>query len=256
MANWVTSRQEGNIWVITIDREEKLNALNLAIIDALAAEVEAFEKNPDVRVAILQSKGEKAFVAGADIKEFAEFAPDEGYRMALQGHQKLFARIDQCTKPIIALVQGYALGGGLELAMSCTFRIASEHAQFGLPELSLGLIPGYGGTQRLTALVGAARAKELILFGKRIPANTALQWGLVHHVVSFDKLESTGMQWAAQLASQSPQAMQYALQAIHAAEDPQQDGYEVEQKLFGASFQTKDFQEGVKAFIEKRKPKF
>jgi enoyl-CoA hydratase len=254
--HFIHQQDEGAVRIWTIQREEKLNALNQQLIQELSDAVTAFQKDDTLRVGVLQSAGEKAFVAGADIKEFASFNTTEGYHMAKKGHDLLFSPLAHSHKPVLALIQGYALGGGLELAMSCTFRIAAETAQFGLPELHLGLIPGYGGTQRLTQLVGASRSLEMMLMGKRIDAQTALQWGLVNQVVTYDLLRETGLQWAQQLATQSPQAIAAATQAVHASLDARMDGFEKEHQLFGECFQTPDFKEGVQAFLEKRKPKF
>ena len=207
---------------------------------------------------MITGSGAKAFVAGADIKEFAHSSLAEGKALSADGHVKLFTHVERLNKPVIAAVNGFALGGGLELAMSCHFRVASETAKLGLPEVGLGVIPGYGGTQRLAQLVGKGKAMEMILLGSAgmISANEALQWGLVNHVVPPDQLLSTCMELAGKIARNSPTALGAAIRAVNAGYEPGTDGMQREIEEFGKCFGTADFKEGTSAFMEKRKPVF
>lgn len=247
-----------NIRILTINRPDQLNALNRATIDELDRALTEAEADRNVRVLIITGSGIKAFVAGADIKEFAHFSVEEGKALSADGHTKLFSHVERLNKPVIAAVNGFALGGGLELAMSCHFRVASETAKLGLPEVGLGVIPGYGGTQRLAQLVGKGKAMEMILLGSSgmIPAAEALQWGLVNHVVPADQLLSTSMEIASKIARNSPTALGAAIRAVNAGYEPGADGMQREIEEFGKCFGTADFKEGTAAFMEKRKAEF
>jgi enoyl-CoA hydratase len=249
---------DGAIRVITIDRPDQLNALNRATIDELDRALGEAEADRNIRVLVITGSGVKAFVAGADIKEFAHFSVAEGKALSADGHAKLFSHVERLNKPVIAAVNGFALGGGLELAMSCHFRMASETAKLGLPEVGLGVIPGYGGTQRLAQLVGKGKAMEMILLGSAgmIPAAEALQWGLVNHVVPPDQLLSTCMELAGKIARNSPTALGAAIRAVNAGYEAGTDGLQREIEEFGKCFGTADFKEGTTAFMEKRKAEF
>ena len=256
MENHLIIEKKGPIGIIAIDRPTKLNALNKEVIGQLTKAFQALFKDHNIRVIILTGAGEKAFVAGADIAAFSQFNTSQGAALAREGQDQLFHFIEQGPKPVIAAVNGYALGGGLELAMACHIRIASENAQMGLPEVSLGLIPGYGGTQRLPQLIGKGRANELIFSAQMIPAEKALDYGLVNKVVPLDQLMETAEKLAATIAQQSPTAISAAIKAVNAGLDPAQNGYETEIQHFGACFGTPDFIEGTSAFLEKRKAQF
>lgn len=243
-----------NLAVITINRPEKLNALNKKTISELHQGLASLENDPDVRVIILTGSGEKAFVAGADISEFATFSVAEGTMLALQGQQQLFDFVEQFSKPIIGAVNGFALGGGLELAMSCHFRIASENAKMGLPEVSLGVIPGYGGTQRLPQIVGKGKAMELIMTAGMLTAAEAKNYHLVNEVVPQTDLLPHCIAIGEKIAKNSPSAISQAIKAVNAGY--YKNGYQVEIEAFGHCFSTNDFKEGTTAFLEKRKPYF
>ncbi|GAL74094.1 enoyl-CoA hydratase [Nonlabens ulvanivorans] len=248
---------ENKITTITINRPNKLNALNKETIAELSQAIDTAEDNENTRVIILTgSGGEKAFVAGADIAEFADFSPEQGKELAAHGQEILFNKVENCSKPVIAAVNGFALGGGLELAMSAHFRIASDNARVGLPEVSLGVIPGYGGTQRLPQLVGKGRAMEMIMTAGMIDAATAHSYGLVNHVVTQDELISTCEKIAGKIMRNSPVAIGAAIDAVNAGYIDGVDGYQAEIDCFGASFGTDDFKEGTTAFLEKRKAEF
>ena len=250
----ILSELHEGLLVLTINRPEALNALNGDVIRALSEAIQAASTNNDVRALILTGSGEKAFVAGADIKEFAEFNAEQGRALAAQGQTALFDLVEQCPKPVIAAVNGYALGGGLELAMAAHIRIASENALLGLPEVSLGVIPGYGGTQRLPQLVGKGKAMEMILTARAIPASDALACGLVNAVVPQAELLNAAKQLAGQIMKNAPTALSAALKSVLAGYN--RDGFGAEIEHFGACFETEDFREGTKAFIAKRKPQF
>ncbi|MBX2978544.1 MAG: enoyl-CoA hydratase/isomerase family protein [Flavobacteriales bacterium] len=249
---------EGATRILTINRPDQLNALNRATIDELDRALNEAEADRSVRVLIITGSGPKAFVAGADIKEFAHFSVEEGKALSADGHNKLFDHVERLNKPVIAAVNGFALGGGLELAMSCHFRVASDNAKLGLPEVGLGVIPGYGGTQRLAQLVGKGKAMEMILLGSAgmVPAAEALQWGLVNHVVPADQLMSTTMELASKIAKNSPTALGAAIRAVNAGYEPGANGLQREIEEFGKCFGTADFKEGTGAFMEKRKAEF
>lgn len=253
--NLLTSDANG-IRTITINRPEQLNALNRATIGELDQALTAAEADKTVRVLIITGSGPKAFVAGADIKEFAHFSVEEGKSLSADGHKQLFDHVEHLNKPVIAAVNGFALGGGLELAMSCHFRVASDNARMGLPETSLGVIPGYGGTQRLARLVGKGKAMEMIFTAGMIKADEALQWGLVNHVVPQDQLLAKCNELATAIMKNSPTALAAAIRAVNAGYEPGADGMQREIEEFGKCFGTADFKEGTTAFLEKRKPEF
>jgi enoyl-CoA hydratase len=241
---------------LTINRPQQLNALNKATIEALHSVLHSADSNPNVRVIVLTGSGEKAFVAGADIKEFADFNIAQGGELAMRGQQTLFDFIEQLSTPVIAAVNGFALGGGLELAMAAHIRIASTNARMGLPETSLGVIPGYGGTQRLAQLVGRGKANEMIFTAGMMKAEEALQWGLVNTVVEQAELLSTCEGLAQKIIANSPKAIAAAIRCVNAGFNTGVNGFEVEIEEFGKCFGTSDFKEGTTAFLEKRKPNF
>lgn len=248
--------KENSIATITINRPEKLNALNRITIQELHDAFEELELDLETRVIILTGSGPKAFVAGADIAEFADFSVEEGVQLAAQGQDTLFNFIEKLKVPVIAAINGFALGGGLELAMACHIRIAAETAKMGLPEVSLGVIPGYGGTQRLPQLIGKGRALEMILSAEMITADEAYRMGLVNHIVPADALLSSSVELAQKIIKNSPKAISIAINAVNANYREGENGFETEIKSFGKCFGTADFKEGTKAFLEKRKAVF
>lgn len=248
--------KENGITTITINRPTKLNALNKATIEELHQAFDAEDKDNSTRAIIITGSGEKAFVAGADISEFAHFSVEEGGNLAAKGQEMLFDFVENLSTPVIAAVNGFALGGGLELAMSAHFRIASDNAKMGLPEVTLGVIPGYGGTQRLPQLVGKGRAMEMIMTATMIDAETAKNYGLVNHVVPQAELLEFTKGIASRISKNSPVAISNAIQAVNANFKDGVNGYEIEIKNFGKSFGTADFREGTTAFLEKRKADF
>ena len=247
---------ENNLATVTINRPKKLNALNKATIEELNSAFDTLENNKDVKVILLTGSGDKAFVAGADISEFAHFSVDEGGSLAKKGQELLFNFVENLSTPVIALVNGFALGGGLELAMSCHFRIASDNAKMGLPEVSLGVIPGYGGTQRLAQLVGKGKAMELIMTAGMISAEDAKEYGLVNHVTSLEELKPLAEKLASKIMRNSSVAISAAIKAVNANFKDGVNGYDVEIDEFGNCFGTEDFKEGTTAFFEKGKPNF
>ena len=247
---------DDNILTITINRPKKLNALNRETIQELHEAFKEAKADDEVKVVIITGSGEKAFVAGADISEFSDFSPKEGKKLAAEGQEKLFNYVANFPKPVIAAVNGFALGGGLELAMSAHFRIASDNAKMGLPEVSLGVIPGYGGTQRLPQLVGKGRAMEMIMTAGMIDANQALQYNLVNHVVALDDLQEFAEGIAGKIMKNSSVAIGAAIKAINANYEDGINGFETEINEFGRSFGTEDFKEGTSAFLNKRKADF
>ena len=253
--NIIISQTDG-IQIITINRPEQLNALNKVTIEELSNAIGEAEENISIGVIILTGAGEKSFVAGADIKEFADFNIAEGGALAETGQTLLFNKIEQLNKPVIAAINGFALGGGLELAMSCHLRLAAQNARLGLPEVSLGLIPGYGGTQRLAQLVGRGKANEMIFTAGMILADEALQIGLVNHVVEANELLDKCGEIANKIMRNSPMAIATAIQCVNAGYQDGVNGYEVEIESFGRCFGTKDFIEGTSAFLNKQKPSF
>ena len=242
--------------MVTVNRPKKLNALNKETIKELNEGIKALEKNANIKVIILTGSGEKAFVAGADISEFADFSEKEGSKLAAKGQKLVFDFIENLSKPVIAAINGFALGGGLELAMACHFRVASQNAKMGLPEVSLGVIPGYGGTQRLPQLIGKGRAFEMIMSAAMIDAENAQLYGLVNHVVAQEELLSFCKKLAGRIANNSPIAISHAIKAVNAGFKEDSNGYAAEIKAFGACFGTADFAEGTTAFLEKRKADF
>jgi enoyl-CoA hydratase len=240
----------------TINRPNKLNALNIETIDELHHALNVLDNDKEVKVIIITGSGDKAFVAGADISEFADFDVKEGKELAANGQDILFNFIENLSTPVIAAVNGFALGGGLELAMACHIRVASDNAKMGLPEVSLGVIPGYGGTQRLPQLVGKGRAMEMIMTAGMIDANTAKDYGLVNHVTTQEELLPLAEKIASKIMRNSTVAIAAAIKAINANFKDGKDGYQVEIKQFGKCFGTNDFHEGTTAFLEKRKAEF
>jgi enoyl-CoA hydratase len=246
---------ENNILTVTINRPDKLNALNKDVFADLESVMDEVYKNEEIRSVIITGAGAKAFVAGADITEFSGLSVDDGKTLAEKG-QKTFARIEASPKPIVAAVNGFALGGGCELAMACHFRIASENARFGQPEVNLGLIPGYGGTQRLVQLIGKGRAIELLITGNMIDANTALSYGLVNAVVRAEELLNKVLSILSVANTKAPLAVARSIEAANAVFDETKNGYKVEIDGFGNCFGTEDMKEGTAAFLEKRKAVF
>ncbi|MDP4767051.1 MAG: enoyl-CoA hydratase-related protein [Schleiferiaceae bacterium] len=244
------------IATLVINRPKQLNALNKQTLSEINEAFESMRENDAVKVVVMTGSGEKAFVAGADIKEFADFSGVEGSELAKTGHLTVFNVIEEFSKPVIAAINGFALGGGLELAMAAHVRIASDNARMGLPETSLGVIPGYGGTQRLPQLIGKGRALEMIFSAKMIDASTALNYGLVNAVVPQEALRATAEKMAHDFMKNSIVAMGYAIEAVNAGMLEGAIGYDVEVQAFGDCFETADFKEGTTAFLEKRKPQF
>jgi enoyl-CoA hydratase len=250
----VSETLHGPVAVWTLNRPQQLNALNGALIAELGHMVEAVQHRDEVRCVILTGSGEKAFVAGADIKEFADFNGAEGRALAERGQRTLFDAIALSRTPFIAAIGGFALGGGLELALACHIRIASDTARMGLPEVTLGLIPGYGGTQRLARIVGTGRAMDMILSARMVKADEALSMGLVGQVVERPELLERALDMAGRLTANSPNAQAAAIRAVQSSGSA--EGFEVEIDQFGRCFEHPDFKEGVAAFLEKRKPAF
>lgn len=248
--------QEGGLVTITINRPKKLNALNIDTINELQDAFKSLDSDDSVKAIIITGSGEKAFVAGADISEFAHFSVEEGGRLAADGQQKLFNCIENLSTPVIAAVNGFALGGGLELAMACHFRIASDNAKMGLPEVSLGVIPGYGGTQRLPQLIGKGKAMELIMTAGMISAEEAKEVGLVNYVTSQEELLPLAEKLAGKIMRNSSVAIGAAIKAVNDNYRDGVNGFETEIREFGNCFGTEDFKEGTTAFLEKRKADF
>ncbi|MBS1667770.1 MAG: enoyl-CoA hydratase/isomerase family protein [Bacteroidetes bacterium] len=251
----LTNLQE-NIFTITINRPDKLNALNKTVIDELSMAIDEIYSNESIKSAMMTGSGAKAFVAGADISEFLSLDAQGGKLLAQKGQENVFNKIENAPKPIIAAVNGFALGGGCELAMACHFRLASNNAKFGQPEVNLGLIPGYGGTQRLTQLIGKGKAMELILTGNMVDANEALSLGLVNHVTNPEELLTTTIKILQTIMSKAPLAIAEAIALVNHAAYGKSDGLKKEIESFGKLFDTQDAKEGAKAFLEKRKANF
>jgi len=246
----------GGIALITVNRPESLNALNSQVLCELECTLYQVDKDSTAQVVILTGAGEKAFVAGADIKEMAAMTSFQGHQFALQG-QRVMLFIEKMTKPVIAAVNGYALGGGLELALACDFIYASDNAKVGFPEVTLGIIPGFGGTQNLSRLIGPNRAKEMVYSGKMIPAQKALAWGIVNDVCPQAELSSKVMAVAREIAKNGRLGVGYAKNAIsNGLNMSKEDGFRYESSLFGVLFATEDQKEGMGAFVEKRKAEF
>lgn len=252
----ILTEQNGHILTVTINRPKQLNALNKDTINELHLALKAADSDSRIGVVILTGSGEKAFVAGADIKEFANFDTVNGKKLAAEGQEKLFNLIENLSKPVIAAVNGFALGGGLELAMAAHIRIASDNARMGLPEVSLGVIPGYGGTQRLAQLVGRGKAMEMVTTAGMIVADDAKAWGLVNHVTTLEELMALANKIAGKILKNSPNAISGAIKAINANYEHGVNGYDKEIEEFGNCFGTPEFIEGTTAFIEKRKAEF
>jgi len=252
----ILSEIKDQILYVTINRAHKLNALNRETLAELADVVDFADKSQEIRGVLLTGAGEKAFVAGADITEFADYNSEQGEALARDGQRTVFNAIENCSKPVIAAINGFALGGGLELAMACHMRIASDNARLGLPEVSLGLIPGYGGTQRLTQLIGKGRAIEMITTGDMISAQQAERIGLINYVVAQSELISKSEELLSKIRSKAPLAVASALSAINASLAFGVNGFDLEIAAFGKCFDTSDFKEGTSAFINKKTPVF
>ena len=251
----INTSLENHIFTITINRPDKLNALNQTVLNELNAAMDLVYTDKNIKAVIITGTGEKAFVAGADIAEFVSVKDDEGASLSKKG-QNIFFKIENCPKPVIAAVNGFALGGGCELAMSCHFRLASTNAKFGQPEVNLGLIPGYGGTQRLTMLIGKGKAIELIMTGNMIGAEEAKTLGLVNYVESPENLLPKTKEILNVILTKSPVAVSKVIAAVNAFYDTQKNGFDEEVKLFGEVFLSDDKKEGTAAFLEKRKAVF
>lgn len=252
----IITEVKNSVLVITINRPDKLNALNKQTIEELHEILVDAENDKNIRALIITGSGQKAFVAGADIAEFANFSIEEGKQLSSIGHFKIFNFIENYSKPVIAAINGFALGGGLELAMACHLRVGSANAKMGLPEVSLGVIPGYGGTQRLAQLVGKGKAMEMIVTADMLNAEDAYKWGLINYITTQEELLNKCFEITSKIISKSPVAIRTALKVINAGYNAKLNGYEVEIEEFGKSFGTGDFKEGVSAFLEKRKANF
>lgn len=256
MYTTIITETKGHTHYITINRPNQLNALNKETIGELHEALKVAEADAEIGVIILTGSGEKSFVAGADIKEFADFSVPQGGELAQQGQELLFSFIENLSTPVIAAVNGFALGGGLELAMCSHIRIASSNARMGLPEVSLGVIPGYGGTQRLAQLVGRGKANEMVFTAGMIKADEALTWGLVNYVVEPEELLGKAEEIAQKILNNSGSAIASAIRSINANYQDGVNGFDVEITEFAKCFGTADFKEGTTAFLEKRKPNF
>ena len=256
MAENILVEKDQAVCTITINRPKQLNALNKNTIAELSEAFKDAENDASIRAIIITGSGEKAFVAGADIKEFANFSVEEGKQLSKIGHDTLFNLVDQLHTPTIAAVNGFALGGGLELAMSCSLRVASDNAKMGLPEVTLGVIPGYGGTQRLAQLVGKGKATEMVITAEMISADQGLKWGLVNHVTTQEELMDKARAIAKSIVKNSPVAIAGAMRSINAGYETGVNGYDIEIEEFGKAFGTEDFKEGTTAFVEKRRANF
>lgn len=256
MYNTLHTYLTDNILTVTINRPDKLNALNKMVMSELDEVVTEIYVNKEIKGAILTGAGAKAFVAGADISEFQGLSREEGEELARRG-QEIFFRIENAPKPILAAVNGFALGGGCELAMACHFRLCSPNAKFGQPEVNLGIIPGYGGTQRLTRIVGKGKAIELMLTGRMMDAQEALQSGLVNYIIETDELLTKAREMLGIIGEKAPLAIAKIIECVNLAEEGGVgDGFLSEQEAFGECFATEDMKEGASAFLEKRKPRF
>src|SRR2546423_4526547 len=245
---------ENGVCIIIINRPDKMNALNKTVLEELDAAIDEVYKNSEIRSAIITGAGQKAFVAGADISEFVGLNTDEAKQLAKKG-QSLFDKIENCPKPIVAAVNGFALGGGCELALACHFIYAGENAKFGQPEVNLGLIPGYGGTQRLTQVVGRNLSMELLMSGNMITAKEAMECGMVNKIVSADDLLTAAKAILGIIQTKAPVAVSKVIECVNNFDHDQQ-GYDFEIKKFGECFETEDMNEGTSAFLEKRKANF
>lgn len=254
--NNILLENKNGIATIIINRPSKLNALNKETINELHAAFKEADEQQETKVIIITGSGEKAFVAGADISEFADFSVSEGEKLASEGQAVLFDFVANLSTPIIAAVNGFALGGGLELALAAHFRIASDNAKMGLPEVSLGVIPGYGGTQRLPQLIGKGRAMEMIMTAGMIDAPTALSFGLVNYVTTQEELLPLAEKIAGKIMRNSSVAISAAITSINAGFEDAVNGFDTEVTQFGLCFGTADFKEGTQAFLNKRRPEF
>ncbi|MES2430679.1 MAG: enoyl-CoA hydratase-related protein [Bacteroidota bacterium] len=257
MYSTLTTELTQGIFIITINRPDKLNALNTQVFSDIENAVDEIQTNPEIRSAIITGSGNKAFVAGADIAEFAAYTKEQAMALSKRG-QDIFFKIENSKKPIVAAVNGFALGGGCELAMACHFRLASENAKFGQPEVNLGLIPGYGGTQRLTQIIGKGKSMELHMTANLIDANEALQLGLVNHVTPPETLLERTKEILLTIQSKAPIAISKLIDCINTAavNDNDHSGFKKEVEAFGDCFATDDMKEGTNAFLEKRKANF
>jgi enoyl-CoA hydratase len=251
----LTHLNEG-VLTITINRPDKLNALNKTVIEELHSVLDSFYKHPEMKAAIITGAGPKSFVAGADISEFLELNAAGGAALAAKGQELVFSKIENAPKPIIAAVNGFALGGGCELAMACHFRLAAEQAKFGQPEVNLGLIPGYGGTQRLTQLIGKGKAMELMMTGAMINSADALQLGLVNYVTPAEELLPKANSLLQTIIHKAPLAISEVIRLTNIAAIGANNGLQEEINAFGRLFDTADAKEGANAFLEKRQPVF
>lgn len=251
----LTEVQDGTL-IITINRPEKMNALNKDVIEELGNAIDEAKNNAGVKTIILTGTGEKAFVAGADISEFISLDATGGAALAQKGQDHVFDKIENCPKPVIAAVNGFSLGGGCELAMACHFRVASENAKFGQPEVNLGLIPGYGGTQRMTQLIGKGKTMELMMTGDMIGAEDAKAWGLVNYVFPQAELLNETKKIAQKIQTKAPLAVTDVIACVNEAAKADTHGFANEINRFGKLFVTGDMKEGVNAFLEKRKAIF
>ncbi|HVP93110.1 MAG TPA: enoyl-CoA hydratase-related protein [Acidobacteriota bacterium] len=248
-------REQSILWVI-LNRAHRLNAFNDVLMEELADVLDTAERDASVRCLIITGDGDRAFSAGADVTMFPKATPTKAEEFSRSG-QKVFSKIEEMSKPVVAAINGFALGGGLELALACDFRIAAEHAELGSPEIALGLIPGWGGTQRLVRIVGLAKAKELVMLGIRLKADEALKAGLVNKVVNYEKLKDEARELAKKLADGPPLAMKYAKQAVNfGTQVPLEVGLRLEAGLMGLTFSTDDLKEGLEAFMARRKAEF
>jgi len=248
-------REQSIVW-ITLNRPHRLNAFNDVLMEELSDILDVVEADPSVRCVVITGEGDRAFSAGADITAFPKATPVTAAEFSRRG-QKVFSKIEELSKPVIAAINGYALGGGLELALACDFRIASEHAELGSPEINLGIIPGWGGTQRLVRVVGIANAKKLVMLGDRVKSDEALKMGLVDKVVPFEKLREEAKALAQRLCEGPPVALKYAKHAINfGTQVPLDIGLRIEAGLMALLFSTKDIKTGIEAFMSRRKPEF
>jgi enoyl-CoA hydratase len=254
--NNILVENKEQVQYITINRPKQLNALNKETIEELSSAMSSAENDSNIGVIILTGSGEKSFVAGADIKEFADFDTEKGKALSRIGHESLFNLMANLKTPIIACINGFALGGGLELAMSAHIRVATENARMGLPEVSLGVIPGYGGTQRLAQLVGKGKAMEMVMTAEMINAEQGLKWGLVNHMCTIEELIPLAEKIASKILKNSPNAIASAIRCVNANYVDGENGLETEITEFGNCFGTPEFKEGTTAFLEKRKPNF
>ena len=246
---------KNNIYTITINRPDKMNALNATVISDIRSAIQVVYDSPEIKGVIITGSGAKAFIAGADIAEFANYSSPQGKLMASNGHA-VFNMLENCPKPIIAAVNGFALGGGCELAMACHMRVASETARFGQPEVNLGIIPGYGGTQRFVQYIGKGKALELLMTTDMISAGEALQLGLVNHVVAADQLIAKAEEILTKIFTKGPVAIAKVIECVNAHFESTHGAYQLEINSFAECMDTADFKEGTSAFVEKRKAAF